>query len=189
MRCGVQKAMKPTMFFLFACLVATSLAAGCGADEEGEAGRPFTADPFEPTLDSLATRQVPSWFEDAKFGIFIHWGPYSVPGYADLMFADLGIPGPSYAEWYWFMLMRIRWPGTIRYHLGHFGTDIVYDDFIDLWRAEAFDADDLVGLIRSSGARYAVLVTKHHDGVALFESSTTERTTAAMGPRRDFVGE
>jgi alpha-L-fucosidase len=182
--------MNPAMSsFVLACLVLASVAAGCGAGEGGQTGRPFAPDPFEATLDSLATHQLPSWFEDAKFGIFIHWGPYSVPAYADLMFADLGIPGPSYAEWYWFMLMRIRWPSTILYHLRHFGTDIVYDDFIELWHAEAFDAESLVKLIRSSGARYAVLVTKHHDGVALFESATTERTTAAMGPRRNFVAE
>ena len=171
----------------FLTCLSLALAVGCGGGDVN--GRPAAPDPFEPTLESLAAHQVPLWFEDAKFGIFIHWGPYSVPAYADPLFAGLGIAGPSYAEWYWFWLMRIRWPSTLAYHLCTFGTNIVYDDFLDLWHAEGFDAGELVELIRRSGAQYAVLVTKHHDGVALFDSATTGRNTAALGPGRNLVEE
>ncbi|MFN7956128.1 MAG: alpha-L-fucosidase [bacterium] len=170
-----------------AALLGLALLSACG-DGRRE-GSPSAPGPYEATRDSLAAHPLPAWFGDAKFGIFVHWGAYSVPAYADLLFSGLDIPGPSYAEWYWFMQMRIRWPSTLAYHRVQFGTDVVYDDFLDRWHAERFDADELVELIRGSGAQYAVLTTKHHDGVALFDSATTDRNTVALGPGRDLVKE
>lgn len=137
---------------------------------------------YSPTAESLNTHPLPAWFQDAKFGIFIHWGPYSVPAYGNV---SLGVPF-SYSEWYWFFQMY----GFLDdYHLKNFGPDVAYDDFIGMWKAEQFDARQLVDLIQRSGARYAVLVSKHHDGVALWNSHVTGRNTVHLGPGRDFVQE
>ena len=148
---------------------------------------------YEPTAESLAQHPVPEWFNDAKFGIFIHWGPYSVPAYAP---APDGVPvggfpftfNFQYAEWYWNHQLQ---PGTPQYqhHLQQYGANFLYDDFINQWKAEAFDPEQWVDLFNDAGAQYFVLVSKHHDGVSLFPSDTTNRDTGSMGPRRDLVGD
>lgn len=146
---------------------------------------PSWVEAYQPNAESLAAHNLPDWYRDAKFGIFIHWGPYSVPAYAD---HNMAVPF-SYAEWYWFFLMISEFLPVYEHHLATYGGDVLYDDFIGMWKAEAFDAGELAELISDSGARYGVLVSKHHDGVALFNNTTTHRDTVNMGPCRDLVGE
>lgn len=148
---------------------------------------------YEPTAESLAQHPVPEWFNDAKFGVFIHWGPYSVPAYAPAPDAVPvgGFPFTfnfQYSEWYWNHMSQ---PGTPQYqhHLSEYGANFNYDDFINEWRAEQYDPNAWVDLFNDAGAQYFVMVSKHHDGFSLFPSDTTNRDSVAMGPRRDLVGE
>ncbi len=130
---------------------------------------------FAPTLDSLAAHRLPAWFDDAKFGIFVHWGLYSVPG-----FAPIGpSPDPAasdmmrtnrYAEWYENAL-KFEASDTAAFHRARYG-DAPYADFRDAFEtaAGALPAAAWAEAFRDSGARYVTLVTKHHDGYALWPS-------------------
>lgn len=145
---------------------------------------------YAPSPDSLARHQLPAWWKDGKFGVFIHWGVYSVPA-----FAPPGVPpfeaSPNcsgYAEWYW-LVQQIPACTAWRHHLQTHGPDVEYDDFIPRFRAERFDPDAWVRLFAAAGARYFVLTTKHHDGFSLWCTSTTQRNACEMGPRRDLVGD
>jgi alpha-L-fucosidase len=137
---------------------------------------------YTPDPASLKRHHAPQWFEDAKLGFFIHWGAYSVPAFAP----ESG--GRAYAEWYW---NELQVPGspTQRHHRDLYGEDFPYDRFIEQWKAERFDPDAWLRLFKQGGAKYFVQVSKHHDGVALFDTATTGRNTVAMGPHRDFVRE
>jgi len=143
---------------------------------------------------SRLARAVPSWFTDARFGVFIHWGPYSVPAWAEPR-GELGtIPDREwfarnpYAEWYWNSL-KIPDSPTADHHRRTYG-DAPYEAFLDAWAAERFDADELMALIGRAGARYVVPTTKHHDGVALWPApGSGTRNTATRGPRRDLIRE
>jgi alpha-L-fucosidase len=138
---------------------------------------------YEPTLTSLDTHPVPKWWTDAKFGIFIHWGVYSVPAYA-----PPGQPFLGDAEWYWFH-QQVAGTPTYQHHLDTYGPDFVYDDFIAQWKAENWDPTAWIDAIRGAGAKYFVFTTKHHDGFALWPTATTDRNSVAMGPGRDLVGD
>jgi alpha-L-fucosidase len=132
--------------------------------------------PFEPTWDSLRQYQVPDWFRNAKFGIFIHWGLYSVPAFDN--------------EWYSRNMYQIGSPAYLHHqqtwgHQSKFG----YKDFIPLFTAKHFDADQWATLFKQSGARYVVPVAEHHDGFAMYDSALTPWNAAQMGPRRDIIGE
>src|SRR4051812_26726355 len=141
---------------------------------------PGTVPPdYEPTRASLDTHPVPRWYKDAKFGIFIHWGPYSVPAGSSRHLAS---------EWY---LFYSSWRNSAEweYHRQTYGEDFVYDQFIPQWKAERYDPDAWVRLFEDAGAEYFVLTSKHHDGFSLFPSAVTNRNAMAMGPKRDLVGE
>ncbi|MET9633618.1 alpha-L-fucosidase [Lentzea sp. NPDC006480] len=149
------------------------------------------ADPirYDPTRESLARHPLPDWYRDAKFGIFVHWGPYSVPAYgAPLLPAPADGLGYGVAEWYW-LVQQI--PGTNAWtnHLLKHGPFKTYDDFIPEFTAANFDPDAWVRLFEDAGARYFNLTAKHHDGFALWPSDTTGRDAGELGPRRDLVGE
>lgn len=154
----------------------------------------LTSNPSTDPVWSALARPVPSWFTDAKLGVFIHWGPYSVPAWAEPR-GELGtIPDREwfarnpYAEWYWNSL-KIPDSPTAAHHRRRYG-DAPYDAFLDAWTAERFDADELVGLARLAGARYVVPTTKHHDGVALWSApGSGSRNTVARGPKRDLITE
>ncbi|PWY86782.1 alpha-L-fucosidase [Aspergillus heteromorphus CBS 117.55] len=137
-------------------------------------------------LASLSQHESPQWFDDAKFGIMIHWGPYSVPGWGN------STPWESYAEWFWwYTTHRIADKSdTYDYRLRTFGPDWNYDNGFPNFTASNFDPKAWVDLIEASGAKYFVLTTKHHDGFALFDTqNTTDRSALHYGPQRDLVGE
>lgn len=145
--------------------------------------------------DAARSHTVPAWWRDAKFGIMITWGAYSVPAYAPRADSFLG-----YAEWYWFFQQvdpeeyARAFPAepAITHrdeHRARFGEGVGYDDLLDRWRADSWDPREWVELFDAAGARYFVLVAKHHDGVALWPTATSDRHTVALGPRRDIVGD
>ncbi|WP_407563653.1 alpha-L-fucosidase [Streptomyces sp. 184] len=147
-----------------------------------EVTRPLTlgVPDFEPTDASLGSHQAPYWFNDAKFGIFIHWGVYSVPAWAPV--------GKQYAEWYWQQMDQPDNP-TFAHHRETYGEDFAYDDFIPMFRAERFDPRAWVELFRDAGAQYHVLTSKHHEGFALWDTKLSTRNSVAMGPGRDLIRE
>ncbi|QIB42290.1 alpha-L-fucosidase [Streptomyces aureoverticillatus] len=157
------------------------VAAGRGGQAAGTR-RPLTlgVPDYRPTADSLATHQAPYWFHTAKFGIFIHWGVYSVPAWAPV--------GKQYAEWYW-RHMQDKNNATHAYHRDTYGEDFAYDDFIPMFKAEKFDPRAWVELFRDAGARYHVLTSKHHEGFALWDTKVSDRNSVKMGPKRDLVKE
>jgi alpha-L-fucosidase len=139
-------------------------------------------------------RPVPAWLGAAKLGIFIHWGPYSVPAWAEPTGPLGAVPETEwfrhnpYAEWY---ANTIRIPGSpaAQHHHEVFG-DAPYDDFLDEWTASNFDPAAWARLFAEAGASYVIPTTKHHDGVALWDApGTGSRNTVHRGPRRDLVGE
>ncbi|UUL76234.1 alpha-L-fucosidase [Pseudarthrobacter sp. Fe7] len=140
------------------------------------------------------SRPVPEWFQNAPFGIFIHWGAYSVPAWAEPIGALGTIEDREwfthnpYAEWY-YNTIRIDGSPAQQHHKDVFGGED-YDAFLDQWKAEQFDPADWVELFKSAGADYVVPTTKHHDGIALWDApGTGERNTVHRGPRRDLIGE
>ncbi|MEU9450008.1 alpha-L-fucosidase [Streptomyces sp. NPDC048277] len=138
-----------------------------------------TAD-YQPTETSLGGHQAPYWFNDAKFGIFIHWGVYSVPAWAPV--------GVQYAEWYWDQMQDPGNP-TYAHHRDTYGEDFAYDDFIPRFTAEKFDPRAWVELFRDAGAQYHVLTSKHHEGFALWDTKVSDRNAVQLGPKRDLVKE
>ncbi len=130
--------------------------------------------------EALRERPYPQWFSDAKLGIFIHWGVYSVPAYG----------GPeSYAEWY---LRGLQTGHELRtsFMKENYGEDFTYRDFAPLFKAELFDADEWAELFKKAGARYIILVSKHHDGYCLWPSKYAPGwNSMEVGPERDIVGE
>ena len=147
-----------------------------------------------PSLWSDLERPLPAWLPRAKLGIFIHWGAYSVPAWAEPSGALGAVPEEewfthnAYAEWY---ANTIRIPGSpaAEHHRQTWG-DAPYDDFLDAWTAERFDPAAWAALFAEAGASYVVPTTKHHDGIALWDApGTGTRNTVHRGPRRDLVGE
>jgi alpha-L-fucosidase len=124
---------------------------------------------------------LPDWWRDAKFGVFVHWGVYSVPAWAPTNWLL------NLAEWYW-RFQSLAGTPYWKHHLETYGANLVYDDFIPHFRAQRYDPAGWADLFRDAGARYFILTTKHHDGFALFPSAGSRRNAAAMGPRRDLVG-
>lgn len=149
---------------------------------------------YRANWESLRTHTIPAWFDNAKLGIFIHWGAYSVPAFAPPV-GELGtIPDDEwfvanpYAEWYFNSVNVGRGP-TYEHHLKTYGADFPYERFTEMWKAEKWNPDEWAALFRAAGARYVVLVTKHHDGFCLFPSRYTDYTTVNRGPCRDITGE
>ena len=142
---------------------------------------------YEPKWESLDARPCPEWFLDAKFGIFIHWGVYSVPSWSKV---------GQYAEWYWHW-MHDKKPGNAfwQYHKANYGETFEYADFAPRFRAELFDADKWADIFARSGAKYIVPTSKHHEGFCLWPSAEASKTwgrpwnAVETGPRRDLMAE
>ncbi|WP_455593028.1 alpha-L-fucosidase [Bacteroides sp.] len=149
---------------------------------------------YKPEWKSIDKRPIPAWFENAKFGIFIHWGLYSVPAWS---------PKGTYSEWYKYWLDNKKlfgngdFTGTeiYDYHVKTYGEDFTYADFAPMFKAQDYDADAWAKLFEESGAKYVVLTTKHHDGFALWPSMEASRdygrpwNSVEIGAKRDLVGE
>src|SRR6266567_2505032 len=132
--------------------------------------------PFRPDWESLQKYETPKWYRDAKFGIFIHWGVYSVPAFGN--------------EWYP-RLMYIEGSPEYTHHIATFGTQdkFGYKDFIPMFKAEHFDPAAWAELFKKAGAKYVVPVAEHHDGFAMYDSGVSDWTAAKMGPHRDTTGD
>jgi alpha-L-fucosidase len=136
---------------------------------------------------------LPDWAQEASLGIFIHWGPYSVPAWGEPIGALGTIPDNEwfahnpYAEWY-ANTIRIEGSPAAAHHAEVYGS-APYEDFLDQWRAEAYDPAAWARLFRSLGADYVVPVTKHHDGVTLWDApGSSGFNTVDRGPKRDLLG-
>lgn len=153
---------------------------------------------YEPTLESLNRHSLPEWYADAKLGIFIHWGLYSVPGWAPLVHPEHDftsqdyIENNPYAEWY-LNTMRLDGSPTQAYHREHYGADYDYYNFAPLFdkEIEKWDPQVWAKIFRDAGAKYIVLTSKHHDGFTLWPSSTPNPKLPAdrQHASRDIVGE
>ena len=131
---------------------------------------------FQATWQSLDNYQIPEWFRDVKFGIFLHWGVYSVPAFE--------------SEWYP-RNMYLKDSKEYKHHIEKYGphNKFGYKDFIPMFKAEKFDAEKWVDLFKKSGAKYIVPVAEHHDGFAMYNSALNKWNSVEMGPKRDVVGE
>lgn len=135
---------------------------------------------YENNWESLNRRPVPQWFADAKFGIFIHWGLYSVPAYTKK---------GEYAEWYRMQLNHEDHPSRI-FHDRVYGEKFKYEDFVSGFTAELFDAKHWADLFQKSGAKYMNIVSKHHDGFCLYGTGHAWNWNSVdVGPHRDFLAE
>src|SRR5574343_722078 len=117
---------------------------------------------YQPTWESIDQRPTPQWFRDAKFGIFIHWGVYAVPGWSTK---------GNYSEWYQQGLQTTD-SARKKYHKAKFGERSYYDLAQD-FKAELYKPDEWAKLFERAGAKYIVLTSKHHDGYALWPSKET----------------
>jgi alpha-L-fucosidase len=135
---------------------------------------------YEANWASLDSRPMPAWFNEAKFGIFICWGPYSVPSWA---------PKGQYAEWYG-NHMRQKDSPTARFHERVYGKDFKYERFGPMMTGEMWDPGEWADLIARSGAKYVVLAANYHDGFCLWPSPYAKGWNAMdTGPKRDVLGE
>lgn len=145
-----------------------------GASDAYAKPKPIPPGPFAPTWESLRDHySVPSWFHEAKFGIFIHWGLYSIPAHIN--------------EWY----IRHMYTTDVAWHTEHYGPPdkFGYKDFIPLFKANQYDPHAWADLFAKAGARYVVPVAEHHDGFAMWNSDITPWCAGKMGPKRDLIGE
>jgi alpha-L-fucosidase len=136
---------------------------------------------------------LPAWAQEASFGIFVHWGPYSVPAWAESTGAWGAVPEEewfahnAYGEWYANTIRIAGSPAALHHGEAHGGA--AYDAFLDRWRAEEYDPVDWVRLFKAAGADYVIPVAKHHDGVTLWDApGSSGLSTVARGPRRDLLG-
>lgn len=131
---------------------------------------------YKDTWDSLQQYRAPLWYEKVKFGIFIHWGIYSVPAFG--------------SEWY-SRNMYIQGSKEYEHHLKTYGKhkDFGYKDFIPMFKAENFDAGEWVKLFKDAGAQYVIPVAEHHDGFQMYDSDLSVWNSMKMGPKRDVLGE
>ncbi len=155
---------------------------------------------YEPTWDSVSTHPLPQWYDDAKLGIFLHWGLYSVPGWAPQVpdIQDLlKEAGPAemlrdnpYAEWY-LNSSRLEGSPTWCHQRDTYGPDATYDDFVGAFDAgtENADMDAIAAVCREAGAGYVVLTTKHHDGFCLWPTALEHPSKGRYHARRDLVGD
>lgn len=136
----------------------------------------YAQERYQANWDALKKYQTPEWFRDAKFGIFIHWGVYSVPAFS--------------SEWYP-RNMYLQGSDEYKHHVETYGPQnkFGYKDFIPMFKAEKFNASAWVELFKKAGAKYVVPVAEHHDGFAMYKTALSKWNAVEMGPHRDIVGE
>jgi alpha-L-fucosidase len=132
--------------------------------------------PFRPDWGSLSHWEVPAWYKDAKFGIFIHWGVYSVPAFG--------------SEWYP-RQMYLQGTPENKHQIEKYGplAKFGYKDFIPMFKAEHYDPEAWAQLFKEAGAKYVVPVFEHHDGFQMYDSDLSDWTAKKMGPKRDLAGD
>jgi len=163
-------------------LLGLGLALNAGP-EVAAAARPYAAN-----WESLDRRPVPAWYLDAKFGVFIHWGVYSVPAWGKV---------GEYAEWYWNHVESTKPEDAVwrDFHAKNYGANFKYQDFAPRFTAELFDAKRWADVFARAGIKYVVPTSKHHEGFALWPSAEASRTwgrpwnAVEIGPKRDLLGE
>jgi alpha-L-fucosidase len=174
------KQIKMYKIFLVALLVINS------ASFKATAQKTYSAD-----WASLDARPIPQWFKDAKFGIFIHWGVYSVPAWAPVG-KDYATYS-KYSEWYWNRMVTdsSKVGKAFRaFHNKTYGPNFAYQDFAPMFKAELFNPQQWADVFKNAGAQYVVLTSKHHDGFALWPSAESWNWNAAdAGPHRDLAGD
>ena len=154
---------------------------------------------YKPTMDSVKKHPLPGWFKDAKLGIFVHWGLYSIPAYApknniidNLMEGGwrYHFKNNPYAEWY-MNSMEIEGSDTWRYHRKNYGESLEYKDFVQPFTkvVEKWDPDEWASLFEKTGAKYVVMGAKHHDGFLLFNSRKPQPFIEEWQTERDVIGE
>ncbi|MHC4155463.1 MAG: alpha-L-fucosidase [Planctomycetota bacterium] len=155
----------PPTFVLLTTIVVLQFCSGCASTSTQK---------FEPTVESLKAYRCPEWFRDAKFGIYLHWGVYSV--------AERG-------EWY-ARNMYIEGRGEYKHHVDTYGhpSKFGYKDFVPMWKAENFDPDRLVALFKKAGAKYFTPCAIHHDNFDLWDSKHQRWNSVNMGPHKDITG-
>ncbi len=167
---------------LFAALATAAFTmVGCAPKEYypdiTKTSSPAGTDVFQPDSISIAENySIPDWFTDSKLGIFIHYGVYTVPAYGS----------EWYARWMYTEDSKIN-----KYHVEKFGpvTEFGYKDFIPMFQAPKFDANEWAELFKESGAKYVVPVAEHHDGFSMYNSAWNKWNSVDMGPHKDFIGE
>ncbi|NLZ05699.1 MAG: alpha-L-fucosidase [Phycisphaerae bacterium] len=168
--------MKRRICLSGACGLVLLVGAVCGAQT------------YEAKWESLDGRPTPQWWTDAKFGIFIHWGLYSVPAWS--------VRG-EYSEWYWNRITgdKAKNGPWWRYHSATYGADFPYAGFAPMFKAELFDPNHWADVFQRSGAKYVVLTSKHHDGFCLWPSEQANKSwgrpwnSVDIGPHRDLLGD
>ncbi|XP_076075542.1 alpha-L-fucosidase-like [Mytilus galloprovincialis] len=131
---------------------------------------------YEPDWKSLDSRPLPSWYDEAKIGIFIHWGVFSVPSFG--------------SEWFWYRWETSKEAGIVDFMNKNYRPGFTYADFAPKFTTEFYNADEWANIFKASGARYIVLVTKHHEGFTNWPSNYSWNWNSMdVGPKRDLVGE
>uniref|UniRef100_F6TJX9 Alpha-L-fucosidase n=1 Tax=Monodelphis domestica TaxID=13616 RepID=F6TJX9_MONDO len=154
------------LLLLSLLLLLSQLLPGCSAQTKR----------YEPTWDSLDARELPAWFDEAKFGIFIHWGVFSVPGFG--------------SEWFWWYWREQKIPAFVDFMKANYPPDFKYEDFALEFKGTFFKAYQWADIFQASGAKYIVLTTKHHEGFNLWKSNNSWNWNSVdRGPRRDIVKE
>jgi len=173
--------MRSGKWFSLLAVAALLFTVHCGDQNKSEKVQQFD---FEPDGESLKNYQVPQWYEDAKFGIYFHWAPFSVAAYK--------------TEWYprWMysperIKKRKDMQDIPKHHVEKWGSldKFGYKDFIPLFKAESWNPDEWVTLFKEAGAKYVVSAAVHHDGFAMWDSKHIPYNSKAMGPERDIVEE
>lgn len=143
---------------------------------------------YLPNWESLDSRTIPSWFNDAKFGIFIHWGIYSVPAWRKINDERFG----SYAEWYYASVYGNYKNNDDDFHKRVYGEDFEYRKFANYFKAELFDPELWADIFYNAGAKYVVLTSKHHEGYCLWPTKNKHKVNwrvTDVGPNKDLLGE
>ncbi|HHX11453.1 MAG TPA: alpha-L-fucosidase, partial [Clostridiales bacterium] len=131
---------------------------------------------FKDNWDSLSQFRIPRWYKEMKFGIFIHWGIYSVPAFAN--------------EWY-SRNMYIQGTSEFEHHVKTYGPhkEFGYKDYIPMFTADKFNPQEWADLFKEAGAKYVIPVGEHHDGFQMYASDISHWNAAQMGPKRNVLGE
>jgi len=173
--------MRPRKWSSIFAVAVLLMSARCGAPPESRDVQHYN---FEPTGESLKHYKVPQWYEDAKFGIYFHWAPFSVAA--------------CKTEWYphWMyspeqIKKRSDFQDIPKHHVETWGPldKFGYKDFIPMFKAEKWEPEEWVTLFKEAGAKYVVSAAVHHDGFAMWDSKYIAYNSKAMGPKRDIVGE